>query len=94
MNWAKRCYLSNLDTANVWPQGGQDIMGIMGSLVPPHKVTENLQCKVSKVVQGYIEQGVAEVVPSIVFIDDVHRLDIKCFTYLDTLLGLHQVMHS
>jgi hypothetical protein len=22
-----------------------------------------------------------------VFIDDVHRLDIKCFTYLDTLLG-------
>ncbi|KAG2093329.1 TIP49 C-terminus-domain-containing protein [Suillus discolor] len=32
------------------------------------------------------DQGVAEVVPGVVFIDEVHMLDIECFTYLNALL--------
>ena len=80
--------LGDLDAANARPQGGQDIMSVMGSLVKSGRteVTEKLRREVNKVVQGYIEQGVAEVVPGVVFIDEVHMLDIECFTYLDVLL--------
>ena len=38
------------------------------------------------VVQGYVEQGIAEVVHGVEFIDEVHMLDIECFTCLDVLL--------
>ena len=65
-------------------------MSVMGSLVKSGRteVTEKLRQEVNKVVQGYVEQGVAEVVPGVVFkfIDEVHMLDIECFTYLNVLL--------
>lgn len=80
--------LSDIDAANARPQGGQDILSVMGSLVKSGRteVTEKLRREVNKVVQGYVEQGVAEVVPGVVFIDEVHMLDIECFTYLNALL--------
>jgi RuvB-like protein 1 (pontin 52) len=65
--------LGDLDAANARPQGGQDIMSIMGSLVKTGRteVTEKLRKEVNKVVKGYVDQGVAEVVPGVVFIDEV-----------------------
>ncbi|KAH9982032.1 RuvB-like helicase 1 [Lactifluus volemus] len=65
-----------------------DIMSVMGSLVKSGRteVTEKLRREVNKVVQSYVDQGVAEVVPGVVFIDEVHMLDIECFTYLNALL--------
>ncbi|KAI0277059.1 RuvB-like helicase [Russula aff. rugulosa BPL654] len=80
--------LGDLDSANARPQGGQDIMSVMGSLVKSGRteVTEKLRREVNKVVQGYVNQGVAEVVPGVVFIDEVHMLDIECFTFLNALL--------
>ena len=45
-------------------------------------------------VNRYIDQGVAELVPGVLFIDEVHMLDIECFTYLNRWavegLGLRQ----
>ena len=35
-----------------------------------------------QVVNKYIDDGVAELVPGVLFIDEVHMLDIECFTYL------------
>ncbi|KAH9970652.1 TIP49 C-terminus-domain-containing protein [Russula compacta] len=80
--------LGDLDAANARPQGDQDIMSVKGSLVKSGRieVTEKLRREVHKVVQGYVEQGVAEVVPGVVFIDKVHMLDIECFTYSNALL--------
>jgi len=80
--------LGDLDAANARPQGGQDIMSVMGSLVKTRRteVTEKLRREVERVVKGYVEQGVAEVVPGVVFIDEVHMLDVECFTYLNALL--------
>ena len=80
--------LGDLDAANARPQGGQDIMSVMGSLVKSGRteVTEKLRKEVNKVVKSYVDQGVAEVVPGVVFIDEVHMLDIECFTYLNSLL--------
>lgn len=37
----------------------------------------------AQVVNRYIDQGVAELVPGVLFVDEVHMLDIECFTYLN-----------
>merc|ERR1711988_2067028 len=80
--------LHDLDMANAKPQGGQDLMSIMGSVMKPRKteVTEKLRLEINKVVNRYIDQGVAELVPGVLFIDEVHMLDIECFTYLNRAL--------
>jgi DNA helicase TIP49 (TBP-interacting protein) len=71
--------LGDLDAANARPQGGQDIMSVMGSLVKSGRteVTEKLRREVNKVVQSYVDQGVAEVVPGVVFIDEVRPIPWK-----------------
>lgn len=80
--------LHDLDSANARPQGGSDIMSMMNTLVKPKKteITEKLRQEVNKVVNKYIEQGIAELVPGVLFIDEVHMLDIECFTYLNKAL--------
>lgn len=80
--------LHDLDTANAKPQGGQDITSIMGSFMKPKKteITEKLRLEINKVVNRYIDQGIAELVPGVLFIDEVHMLDIECFTYLNRAL--------
>merc|ERR1719446_1570914 len=80
--------LHDLDTANAKPQGGQDIASIMGSFMKPKKteITEKLRLEINKVVNRYIDQGIAELVPGVLFIDEVHMLDIECFTYLNRAL--------
>ena len=96
--------LHDLDTANARPQGGQDIMSMMGQLTKPKKteITDKLREEINKVVSRYIDQGVAELVPGVLFIDEVcaqpsstnneadprqvHMLDIECFTYLNRAL--------
>merc|ERR1711990_174502 len=80
--------LHDLDMANAKPQGGQDIMSMMGTLMKPKKteVTEKLRKEINKVVTKYIDQGVAELVPGVLFIDEVHMLDLECFTYLNRAL--------
>lgn len=72
--------LGDLDAANARPQGGQDIMSVMGSLVRSGRteVTEKLRREVDRVVKGYVDQGVAEVVPGVVFIDEVSIYLIPC----------------
>ncbi|KAH8108308.1 TIP49 C-terminus-domain-containing protein [Phellopilus nigrolimitatus] len=62
----------------------QDIMSVMGSLLRSG-CTEFTE-KLYRVVKGYVNQGIAEVVPGVVFIDEVHILNFECFTYLNALL--------
>jgi RuvB-like protein 1 (pontin 52) len=38
------------------------------------------------VVNRYIDEGIAELVPGVLFIDEVHMLDIECFSYLNRAL--------
>ncbi|KAF2760632.1 TIP49-domain-containing protein [Pseudovirgaria hyperparasitica] len=80
--------LHDLDIANARPQGGQDIMSMMGQLMKPKKteITEKLRLEINKVVNKYIDQGVAELVPGVLFIDEVHMLDLESFTYLNRAL--------
>ena len=80
--------LHDLDIANARPQGGQDIMSMVGQLAKPKKteITEKLRQEINKVVNRYLDQGVAELVPGVLFIDEVHMLDIECFTFLNRAL--------
>lgn len=60
-------------------------MSVMGQMMKPKKteITDKLRQEINKVVNRYIDQGVAELVPGVLFIDEVHMLDIECFTYLN-----------
>lgn len=65
--------LHDLDMANARPQGGQDIMSVMGQIVKGRRteVTDKLRAEINKVVDRYIAQGIAELVPGVLFIDEV-----------------------
>lgn len=80
--------LHDLDVSNAAPKGGQDILSMMGQMAKPKKteITEKLRTEINRVVNRYIDQGVAELVPGVLFIDEVHMLDIECFTYLNRAL--------
>tara|TARA_R110002050_G_scaffold208917_3_gene344985 strand:- start:2852 stop:3094 length:243 start_codon:yes stop_codon:yes gene_type:complete len=56
----------------------------MGNLLKSKKteVTEKLRLEINKIVNKYIEDGVAELIPGVLFIDEVHMLDQESFTYL------------
>lgn len=43
---------------------------------------DKLRMEINKVVNKYIDQGIAELVPGVLFIDEVHMLDLETFTYL------------
>lgn len=68
--------LHDLDIANARPQGGQDVMSMMGQLMKPKKteITEKLRAEINKVVNRYIDQGLAELIPGVLFIDEVSVL--------------------
>jgi len=74
--------------ANARPQGGHDFVALMSQINKPKKteVTEKLRLEINKVVNKYIDHGIAELVPGVLFIDEVHMLDIECFTYLNRAL--------
>ena len=80
--------LHDLDMANAQPTGAHDLSGIMNQLIRQRKteITEKLREEVNRMVNKYIEEGVAELVPGVLFIDEVHMLDIECFTYLNRAL--------
>jgi len=80
--------LHDLDVANARPQGGKDVLSMLGQLMKPKKteITDKLRGEINKVVNRYIDQGIAELVPGVLFIDEVHMLDLECFTYLHRAL--------
>lgn len=80
--------LHDLDSANARPQGGQDIMSMLNQMGKPRKteITEKLRTEINKIVSKYIDDGVAELVPGVLFIDEVHMLDVECFAFLNRAL--------
>lgn len=81
--------LHDLDMANSRPQGGQDVLSLMGQLSKPKKteITDKLRMEINKIVNDYIDQGIAELVPGVLFIDEVCADDapIQMCVYLFTI---------
>ena len=73
--------LGDLDAANARPQGEQDIMSVIGSLVKSGRaeVTNKLRREINKVVKRNVDQGVAEVFLGLVFIDEVGHFIISLY---------------
>uniref|UniRef100_A0A3Q3XN40 RuvB-like helicase n=1 Tax=Mola mola TaxID=94237 RepID=A0A3Q3XN40_MOLML len=71
--------LHDLDVANARPQ-------VRLNRTDSLPVFNKLRAEINKVVNRYIDQGVAELVPGVLFVDEVHMLDIECFTYLHRAL--------
>ena len=48
-------------------------MSMMGQLIKQRKteITDKLRTEINKVVNKYIDQGIAELVPGVLFIDEV-----------------------
>jgi len=80
--------LHDLDIANANPRGGNDVLSMMNQMLRATKteITDKLRAEINKVVNRYIDQGIAELVPGVLFIDEVHMLDIECFSYLNRAL--------
>merc|ERR1739838_369999 len=80
--------LHDLDVANANPRGGNDVLSMMNQMLRATKteITDKLRTEINKVVNRYIDQGVAELVPGVLFIDEVHMLDLECFSYLNRAL--------
>jgi len=63
-------------------------VSMMGNIMKPKRteITQKLREEINKVVNKYISQGICEVIPGVLFIDEVHMLDVECFTYLNRAL--------
>ena len=80
--------LHDLDIANAKPRGGGEIGQIMEQFIPNKKteITEKLREEVNKIVTDFVQKGIAELVPGVLFIDEAHSLDLECFSFLNRAL--------
>ncbi|KAL3074157.1 hypothetical protein niasHS_014987 [Heterodera schachtii] len=81
--------LHDFDNANASPQGKTgDFISMLSKFMKPKKteISEKLRSEVNKVVNQLIESGQAELLPGVLFIDEVHMLDLECFTFLHRAL--------
>lgn len=80
--------LHDLDVANAKPTSGSDLVSVIQGISAPRRteITSRLRAEVNKVVSKYIQQGVCEVVPGVLFIDEVHMLDSDCHAFLNSAL--------
>merc|ERR1719424_2300877 len=73
--------LHEIDVINSRSQGFLALFsGDIGEIKP--EVREQIDTKVAE----WREEGKAEIVPGVLFIDEVHMLDIECFSYLNRAL--------
>ncbi len=50
------------------------------------EITQEVREQIDKKVSEWREEGKAEIVPGVLFIDEVHMLDIECFSFLNRAL--------
>ncbi|VTZ70973.1 RuvB-like helicase 1, putative [Plasmodium chabaudi chabaudi] len=77
--------LYDLDISNVQPK--DNILNFFqNAKCKKTEITDKLRNEINKIVYKYVDQGIAQIVPGVLFIDEVHMLDIECFTYLNRTL--------
>ncbi|CAJ0571401.1 unnamed protein product, partial [Mesorhabditis spiculigera] len=81
--------LHDLDVANARPGSKRsDATTLVARLLKPKKteITDRLRGEINGIVNDFIDRGIAELVPGVLFIDEVHVLDQECFAYLNRAL--------
>ncbi len=91
--------LHDLDSANAKPQGGQDIMSVMGQMLKPKKteITEKLRQEINKVAQLLhpdLWQGLVQVQPMTASCSSHQgQGTYECFTLKQSRLLLANSLH-
>ena len=77
----------DLDIPNTKPSG-QDMLSLVFQILNPKitEITERLWSDFNKIVNEYLEKGNAKIISGVLFIDEVHMLDIECFTFLHKVI--------
>ena len=50
------------------------------------EITSEVRAQINKRVAEWREEGKADIIPGLLFIDEVHMLDIECFSFLNRAL--------
>ena len=56
--------------------------GLLGFLTAEKEISDEVRRKTDEMVKKMIEEGKAELVPGVLFIDDAHLLDLEAFSFL------------
>lgn len=80
--------LHDMDYANANPGTAGDVLSMLSRISKPKKteISDKLRQEVNKKVDKLLESGVAELITGVLFIDEVHMLDIECFSFLSKAL--------
>lgn len=83
-NNRKACSLSKEPsfTTYFWPDNVTSVIACKLHQHQLHSKTFQINAKVSE----WREEGKAEIAPGVLFIDEVHMLDIECFSFLNRAL--------
>ena len=73
--------LHDLDMSNANPNIKSQVLNRKKT-----EITEKLRNEINKVVNKYISEGIADLQPGVLFIDECHMLDIECFAFLNKAL--------
>jgi TBP-interacting protein len=77
--------LHDLDQISAQSRSGGLFSLLFGA--PPTKEIDNeVRREVDEMVKKRVEEGTAEIIPGVLFIDEVHLLDIEAFSFLDAAM--------
>ena len=77
--------LHDLDQLSAQSRGGSLLSLFFGA--PPTKEIDNeVRREVDEMVKRRVEEGTAEIIPGVLFIDEVHLLDIEAFSFLNAAM--------
>ncbi len=66
-------------------RGGTSIMSLFFG-TEREEITNEIRKEVDEMVKNWIEEGRAEIIPGVLFIDEVHMLDVEAFAFLNRAL--------
>jgi DNA helicase TIP49 (TBP-interacting protein) len=83
--------LHELDMAKAHPNSSgakKNVLSSVQAMGKPKKteITDKPRHEINKVVNRCVDQNAVELVLGVLFIDEVHMLDLECFTYLNRSL--------
>lgn len=58
------------------------IVSLLFGAPSQREIPPDIRAKVDKAVKQWVEEGRAQLIPGVLFIDDAHMLDIECFSFL------------
>jgi len=77
--------LHDLDQISAQHRGG-GLFGLLFGGPPSKEIDSEIRKEVDEMVKKRLEEGTAEIIPGVLFIDEVHLLDIEAFSFLNAAM--------